>query len=54
VLTREQARLVWRFRCQLATPTQEQFDALPLPVRYQLAALHADVLITGERTVTSE
>src|SRR5699024_8010381 len=50
-LTREEARVVWAFRRTLPDESSACFDALPVPVRRQVATLYRDVLSWGsERT----
>lgn len=45
VFSREDARMAWGFRRQLAEEGQHRFDVLPVPARRQLATLYREVLI---------
>ena len=48
VLARSDARRVWALRLRLPDETHAAFDALPVPVRRQLATLADDVLLAAE------
>lgn len=50
VFSREEARVAWRFRQQLAEEAQHRFDALPVPARRQLATLYREVLVWRAET----